>query len=126
MQDTFENATKVTHVEDVMELGWGWEHCSFDLVPEHDSGLGETFNGLVHLSREVLSLELVLDNWAVDTLHGDRKDHVKDHMLSLKAVRDVVTATTRVLHSSYVDQVLDGFEVTSLGLIKHVEPTILN
>lgn len=70
--------------------------------------------------------ELEPDDRAVDALDGKGENHVEDEELPFKTVWNVVTTSSRVVHSTHVGEIFDAFEVSSLSFVKPVESSLFN
>ena len=109
-----------------MELCWCGKHCIFNFVPKRNSSPSESFDSFIHFSREVLRLELIFNNWTVNPLDRKWQDHIENQMLSLETIGYIISATTGMLHRPNIYEIFDVLEVTSLGSVKHVEPTLFD
>ena len=112
-----EHLAELAHVEQVVELGGGWEHLGLDLVPEVDGDRHQLFGGGddvggEHVRREASGDELAED--VVDGRHG-REGHVEDAEVPLQTVGNIVLPAARRVHRREVDaidnhlHVSDGF-----------------
>jgi len=109
-----------------MELVGSGEESVLHLVPDLDGSASETINDLVEFVREELGLEGVLNDRTVDTVDVGRENHIENKELSLKSVGDIITTSTRMVHSTEILKIDDVLELASEILFKMVETTLFN
>lgn len=127
LDEALHDSTQITQVEDVVELGWRWQHLDLRVRPEttrerykapgdlNDLVIKAASRGKVAVNdRREDSVELV-SSWQVD---------VDDGELGLQPCRDVITTTTWERHGSNEGKVLELVELT--GLVQRVETTLLD
>mmetsp|Transcript_7377 Transcript_7377/g.32658 ORF Transcript_7377/g.32658 Transcript_7377/m.32658 type:complete len:813 (-) Transcript_7377:1941-4379(-) len=120
-----EHLAELAHVEQVVELGGGWEHLGLDLVPEVDGdrhqllGGGDDVGG-EHVRREASGDELTED--VVDGRHG-RKRHVEDAEVPLQTVGNIVLPAPRRVHRREVLHVDNHLHVSD-GFLERVHAAL--
>jgi hypothetical protein len=126
LKDTLEDSGKISEIEHVVELVGSRKKSVLDLVPDLDGGASEAINNLVEFIGEELGLEGVLNDGTINTVDVGGENHVKDEELSLESVGDIVTTSTRMVHSTEILKVDDILELTSEVLFKMVETSLFD
>jgi hypothetical protein len=126
LKDTLEDSRKISEIENVMELVGSGKESVFNFVPDLDGCVSQTINDLVEFVREELGLEGVLNDRTVDAVDVGRENHIEDKELSLESVGNIVTTSTRMIHSTKVLKINDVLELTSEVLFEMVETTLFN
>jgi len=118
LADATEDTSKITDVERVVELGWGWQESSSDCVPDADGSINEEWSHVDNIGGVFLWVEEMLKDSTIDVLNRSLgwRSHVDVEEVSLESWWDIITATTWMVHSSKILQVLDGLEETNLIL----------
>mmetsp|Transcript_60189 Transcript_60189/g.148005 ORF Transcript_60189/g.148005 Transcript_60189/m.148005 type:complete len:563 (-) Transcript_60189:709-2397(-) len=107
LEEPSEDARKLAHVEEVVELGGGGEHLGARLHPQLDRGVGQLVGRLRHDLGHELVAQAPADDGPEDVVDGRERGHrhVEEAVLPLQAVRDVVAASAGVRHGRRVADV---------------------
>ena len=102
------------------------KHCLLHCVPKINCCNSKQVNDFIGLCTEIFLFKYVLYDRFVDSVDWSWKNHVENKHLTFKSSWYVVTTSSWVIHGSNIEQIFDVFEVSSHGLIEHVESTLLN
>lgn len=101
MEDALPDTRKITKVENVVKLGWSWEHLDLCPLPEYPCGRDQLGNGLPDVCSEPSLLREIAFTYHTKYLVNGRVGRqcaVKDGELPLQPSRDIVSAPAWMNH----------------------------
>mmetsp|Transcript_28826 Transcript_28826/g.26103 ORF Transcript_28826/g.26103 Transcript_28826/m.26103 type:complete len:251 (+) Transcript_28826:1050-1802(+) len=110
LEHTLEDSGQISEIENVMELIGSGQKSLFNLVPDSDGSISQVFNDSVKFSRVIFGLESVLDNGSINTIDIVGQNHIEDKVLSLQSVGNIISTTSRMIHSTNELEVNNLFE----------------
>ena len=102
--NTLEDSAQLTDIEHIMELGRSGKESVLDCGPKGNCGLNEGRSHVDDLGAVSLRVEELLQNFTIDVLYRSlrRKSHIHAEELTLQTMRDIVTTTTWMIHSTKI------------------------
>mmetsp|Transcript_44095 Transcript_44095/g.42770 ORF Transcript_44095/g.42770 Transcript_44095/m.42770 type:complete len:971 (-) Transcript_44095:205-3117(-) len=126
--DHLEHSGELSDVEDVVELQWRRQDVVLHLLPQRDRGVNKHILHGDHFLGVLFGVEEGLEDLPVDVLDGPLGggSHVEGEELALQPVRDVIPASSRMVHGTQIHQILNGPEVATVVLGQEVEAFLVD
>mmetsp|Transcript_53887 Transcript_53887/g.129836 ORF Transcript_53887/g.129836 Transcript_53887/m.129836 type:complete len:642 (-) Transcript_53887:378-2303(-) len=127
-QDALEHTRELAHVEDVVELRRSRQQVVLGEPPHLDGRLGQRVHNAERLVVKLALREAATKHLTVDIINRVNvgQDEVEHEEVTLGTVRNVVLATSRVVHRGNVLQILAVLHITALILVQEAEAVRLN
>jgi len=100
LEHALPDAAEVTKVEDVMKLGWCWQHLDLRHLPDDSSCRDQVIHKLHNRLRKPRWAEIATANHSEDLVDRvvRRKSTVEDGELALETLWNIVPASSRMDH----------------------------